>query len=87
MLDVAVRAPGRVNLIGDHTDYNDCFVLPLAIDLECRVVGRGTDGPLELRWREENADELALAVREAVTTDFVNGGHDWFVWRVQPEIS
>src|SRR3954462_3647486 len=38
-----VRAPGRVNLIGEHTDYNDGFVFPMAIEPEVRVVCRSRD--------------------------------------------
>ncbi|CNC04985.1 galactokinase [Yersinia frederiksenii] len=32
--EITIKAPGRVNLIGEHTDYNDGFVLPCAIDYE-----------------------------------------------------
>lgn len=36
----AFSAPGRVNLIGEHTDYNDGFVLPMAIEREIIMLGQ-----------------------------------------------
>ncbi|KAK8810668.1 hypothetical protein WA158_007243 [Blastocystis sp. Blastoise] len=41
--ETAVMAPGRVNLIGEHTDYNDGFVCPLAIHLATCIVGKKLD--------------------------------------------
>jgi galactokinase len=44
-----IRAPGRVNLIGEHTDYNDGFVFPMAIEPEVRIVCRSRpDGLVRL---------------------------------------
>ncbi|HID56962.1 TPA: galactokinase [Candidatus Poribacteria bacterium] len=35
------RAPGRVNLIGEHTDYNDGFVLPIALEMSIHIAASG----------------------------------------------
>src|SRR6059058_3169170 len=49
-------APGRVNLIGEHTDYNDGLVLPVAIE-RCAVVaaGRRDDGVVT-GWSAQRGD-------------------------------
>jgi len=44
--EALMRAPGRVNLIGEHTDYNDGFVLPVAIDRDIMVASRSRDDAL-----------------------------------------
>ncbi|MEP7334767.1 MAG: galactokinase [Actinomycetota bacterium] len=68
------RAPGRVNLMGDHTDYNEGLVLPMAIGLECVVAVRPRDdGEVCLRSLDEIEDEWTRyvdAVREVLTPPF-----------------
>ncbi|HRK22751.1 MAG TPA: galactokinase [Fimbriimonadaceae bacterium] len=46
--EVLAVAPGRINLIGEHTDYNDGFVFPVAIDRVIAVAARVTPGHTEL---------------------------------------
>ena len=48
--EVLVRAPGRVNLIGEHTDYNDGFVLPLAIERAVWIGLRRRDDTMVDVW-------------------------------------
>ncbi len=51
------RAPGRVNLIGEHTDYNDGFVLPIALNYQTTVVAAPRDDD-EIQVYSVNYDEL-----------------------------
>ena len=63
-----VRAPGRVNLIGDHTDYQDGLCLPMAIDREV-VVDWAPSAAGESVFRSAEPDGGILAAAHAVLTE------------------
>ena len=79
--DVYAHAPGRVNLIGEHTDYNDGFVLPCAInfhtvvaarsrgDRQVRVLAQDYGGALD----EFSLDEPIVARGDAPWSHYVRG--------------
>lgn len=73
------RAPGRVNLIGEHTDYNDGFVLPMAIDRETVVAAAARQDQLvrvhALDVNEQAQFDLSVPgeTRRGIWLDYVEG--------------
>jgi galactokinase len=72
---VAAVAPGRVNLIGEHTDYNEGLVLPCAIELATAVVaGPRDDDRVRVFSQEQGAEasfELGSLARAGGWLDYV----------------
>ncbi|MGW5275402.1 galactokinase [Streptomyces sp. NPDC004044] len=67
-------APGRVNLIGEYTDFNDGFVMPLALPHTARAaVARRTDGQLRLHSTDVPGGVVQLRVDELAP----HSGHGW----------
>ncbi|TMM31578.1 MAG: galactokinase [Actinobacteria bacterium] len=59
-------APGRVNLIGEHTDYNDGFVLPFALPLRAYVTASVLDSPQWMVSSREEPGDATLTAAELV---------------------
>ena len=65
------RAPGRVNLIGEHTDYNDGFVLPAAIEFYCWLAA-APRSDRKLVIHSENFKETVEASLDSLCPDSKN---------------
>ncbi|KAF8767677.1 Galactokinase like protein [Argiope bruennichi] len=80
-------APGRVNLIGEHTDYNDGFVLPMALPMVTVIVGEKTDtqectiiticpsadDPKEIKFPVPGAENTILTPGKPMWANYVKG--------------
>ncbi len=75
MRTVEARAPGRVNLIGEHTDYNDGFVLPCAIAYDTHVLASERAG--RLVTARSSFDEPAVFDLDALPMQRIGAWSDY----------
>jgi galactokinase len=73
------RAPGRVNLIGDHTDYNDGFVLPLAIDRAVWIALRPRDDRRVVIYSLDFAERAGFDLGSQMSSALTGGGRKGWI--------
>lgn len=66
---LVIRSPGRINLIGEHTDYNDGFVFPAAIDKEIHFAVAKNDENLFRFYAVDLKENFELKVEDLAKTE------------------
>ncbi|KKX49273.1 galactokinase [Sphingobacterium sp. IITKGP-BTPF85] len=66
---IIVRSPGRINIIGEHTDYNDGFVLPAAIDKAVYIAVSKRDDELISLYAEDYKAVYEISLNAIAPTD------------------
>ncbi|WP_140937917.1 galactokinase [Sphingobacterium lumbrici] len=67
--DLLAKSPGRINIIGEHTDYNEGFVLPTAIDKAIYIaVGKRKDQEIHL-YAEDFNENYSVNIADLAVTD------------------
>jgi galactokinase len=78
-----VRAPGRVNLLGEHVDYNDGFVLPIAIDRATWLAFSPSDTNQTTLVASDLSEEISFT-SETITTKTEAAGNPLPTWALYP---
>jgi galactokinase len=75
--ELTVQAPGRVNLIGEHTDYNDGFVFPMAIERSVMICGRARSDRRLLMYQPAMAATEGAVAEASLDRIERDAAHPW----------